>query len=64
MSIPHRNNPPAAATRRPDQNHKPTGEKAGRDKSFLPVISTFVRRGRVSVRKNRSRISEIKPPLC
>jgi hypothetical protein len=64
MSIPHRNHSSASGARRPDQNHKSTGEKAGRDESPFPVIATFVRGRCMHFSKNQRRIGEIKAAVC
>src|SRR6516165_6702142 len=63
MTIPHRDDVPRVAARRPYDHHHPSPQMTGRDIASLAVLEAIVREHGVKALEHLRRIGEVEPPL-
>src|SRR6516225_8606160 len=63
MTIPHRDDVPRVAARRPYDHHHPSPQMTGRDIASLAVLEAIVREHGVKALEHFRRIGEVEPPL-
>jgi len=59
MTMPHRDNAPRVAARRPSDHHEPATQFAHGDKPWLAIVAAHIRDGNVIAVKYDRRVAEI-----
>jgi hypothetical protein len=64
MSVPHRNNPPPFAARRPHNHYEPPAQPTRRDKPGLAVVAPLIGKCQSATSENEFYIGEVQAALA